>query len=75
MKKTVTKITPFLLAGLVLTCVDTTITANAAPDNDVTYTEPYLLTLDPDSEMNICWLTSGNGNAISIFDIPTQTLF
>ena len=62
-KKTVTKITPFLLAGLVLTCVDTTITANAAPDNDVTYTEPYLLTLDPDSEMNICWLTYGNGNA------------
>lgn len=62
-KKKSTKATPFLLAGLILTCMNVPITANAAPDTDVTYTEPYLLTLDPDSEMNICWLTSGNGSA------------
>lgn len=27
----------------------------------IAYTKPYLLTLDPDSEMNICWLTKGDG--------------
>ena len=37
-----------------------TITVSAA-DTDITYTKPYLLTLDPDSEMDICWLTSGDG--------------
>lgn len=33
----------------------------AETDTNITYTEPYLLTLDPDSEMEICWLTSGSG--------------
>lgn len=32
-----------------------------ATDTDITYTKPYLLTLDPDNEINICWLTSGSG--------------
>lgn len=32
-----------------------------AAEADITYTKPYLLTLNPDSEMNICWLTSGDG--------------
>ncbi len=29
--------------------------------NDLTYTEPYLLTLNPSNEMNICWLTTDEG--------------
>ena len=27
----------------------------------MTYTQPYLLTLNPDNEMDICWLTAGDG--------------
>lgn len=57
MKKTVF----FLLAVSMLTGNVPAATAYAETDTDVTYTEPYLLTLDPDSEMDICWLTSGSG--------------
>ncbi len=31
---------------------------------DITYTKPYLMTIDPDSSMDICWLTKGDGTGI-----------
>ena len=55
------KIISILLTALMLGCAVPAGTASAAPDTDITYTEPYLLTLDPDNEMDICWLTVGNG--------------
>lgn len=54
------KIISFLLSASMLAGTVGTITVSAA-DTDITYTKPYLLTLDPDSEMDICWLTSGDG--------------
>lgn len=51
----------FLLAAAVLASVAPTTTVFAAEDAKVTYTQPYLLTLNPDSEMEVCWLTAGDG--------------
>ena len=57
MKKTLS----FLLIALMIACTASVVTVSAASDTDITYTKPYLLTLDPDSEMDICWLTTGDG--------------
>lgn len=54
------KIISLFLSASMLAGTVGAITVSAA-DTDITYTKPYLLTLDPDSEMDICWLTSGNG--------------
>lgn len=54
------KIISFLLSASMLAGTAGAITVSAA-DTDITYTKPYLLTLDPDSEIDICWLTSGDG--------------
>lgn len=57
MKKTLS----FLLSASILVGTVPAVTTYAETNRDVTYTEPYLLTLAPDSEMNICWLTTGDG--------------
>lgn len=57
MKKTIA----VLLSASVLGGGVPAVTVSAADDMDITYTKPYLLTLDPDSEMDICWLTSRDG--------------
>lgn len=51
----------FLSASLLMGVVPA-VTASAVIDTDITYTKPYLLTLNPDNEMDICWLTSGDGD-------------
>lgn len=40
-----------------------TILAHADSTGELTYTEPYLLSLYPEREMNICWLTKADGSA------------
>lgn len=55
------KFNTFLLAATVLASVAPAMTASASEEAKVTYTQPYLLTLNPDSEMEICWLTTGEG--------------
>lgn len=56
MKKFIT----FLVTAVIMTASVPALTA-FAENTDITYTKPYLLTPDPDSEMNICWLTTGDG--------------
>ncbi|MDD6735630.1 MAG: fibronectin type III domain-containing protein, partial [Clostridiales bacterium] len=55
------KILSFLLTASMLVSMFTAVTTYAAQTPEVTYTKPYLLTLNPGSEMNICWLTQGDG--------------
>ena len=45
------------LACLMLMCLLTAAAVAEQPAPSMTYTEPYLLSLHPDSEMNILWLT------------------
>lgn len=54
------KIIAFLVSVSMMAASSPVFTAFAS-DEDITYTKPYLLTLDPDNEMNICWLTAGDG--------------
>ena len=47
----------FSLLHIAPTSCASTGTANSVTNADLCYTKPYLLTLNPGSEMNICWLT------------------
>ena len=55
-----------LVAGLAAGCFAGT-AAVAQETETVTYTKPYLLTLNPDNEMNICWLTKESTEAFVEF--------
>lgn len=55
------KILSFFLTLSMLVSMFTAVTVYAEQTSELAYTKPYLLTLNPDSEMNICWLTRGNG--------------
>lgn len=55
-----------LVAGLAVGCFAGTAAAAQAAET-VTYTKPYLLTLNPDNEMNICWLTKESTEAFVEF--------
>ncbi len=60
MKKSLKKVSAFLLS-ISIAMVNIPAGAVFAAEQDITYTKPYLMTVDPDSSMDICWLTCGSG--------------
>lgn len=66
------KLMSMLMAVLMVFCLAHTAQAETLEKADLTYTKPYLLTLNPAREMNVLWLTKEKSSATVEFGITEK---